>query len=174
MNSNSGNPAYFALISCLLATFVAHSQLRVKEYKKELRCNVDSVKFLPKVRAVSNCGMVDIQWKDQLFSGGCAGTLVRTYTFTDQCDSVITAQQFIALYDQTPPELHNVPANVEVVANQIPPVDNVTVSDNSNQLCEVLFSEVRDGNTIRRTWTSTDSCENATSHTQVITIKPKS
>ncbi|MDZ4823484.1 MAG: hypothetical protein SH856_08500 [Flavobacteriales bacterium] len=162
------------ITTIILISTQLQSQIAVKSFEKELTCNVDSLRHVAKVKATSPCGIVDIAWKDQNFSGGCAGTLVRTYTFSDQCGATATAEQYISLMDTSPPVLLGVPSSVEVFGEEIPPSAQVTAMDNNKSSCEVIFSEKKEGNRIMRTWSSKDSCENVSTGTQVITIKPKS
>ncbi|MCO6486349.1 MAG: hypothetical protein J5I41_11305, partial [Saprospiraceae bacterium] len=107
-----------------------------------------------------------------------AYTLTRTWTATDPCGNATTHTQVITVEDTTPPVWDQpMPGNVTVECDQVPaPPSPVTASDNCDDDVEVVFAESRtDGScphryTLTRTWTATDNCDNAITHTQVITV----
>ncbi|MBL7942562.1 MAG: hypothetical protein JNM00_07335 [Flavobacteriales bacterium] len=150
------------------------SQIKLSEFPVETSCEIDKVKQVKKIHATSPCGIVRIEWDDQTFSGGCAGTIVRTYTFTDPCDSVRTAQQYISLIDQLPPILFGLPEVTQLHladGSEMPPVPAVTAKDNSGELCEVKFTQESTATGYTRIWTCTDQCDNKAYFKQEIYCK---
>ncbi|MBK7341934.1 MAG: hypothetical protein IPJ06_01765 [Saprospiraceae bacterium] len=103
-------------------------------------------------------------------------TLTRTWTATDECGNALTHTQTITVQDNTPPVLSATPDNVSVECDAVPAPPAITAMDNCDPDVPVVFGEVRtDGNcphnyTLTRTWTATDDCNNATSHTQTIVV----
>ncbi|MCO6484524.1 MAG: HYR domain-containing protein, partial [Saprospiraceae bacterium] len=109
--------------------------------------------------------------------------ITRTWTATDNCGNAITHTQVITVEDTTVPTWNQpMPANVTVQCHLVPaPASPITASDNCDPNVTVTFTEVSTQNpdvnscgfmnyTITRTWTATDNCGNAITHTQVITV----
>lgn len=162
----------FALMSLFaLMAIAVNAQITVGEYPMKLRADVDELSSISAPIASSSCGEVVVTIDDQLFSGGCLGTLARTYTFTDGCGNVERAQQFINLEDYTPPVFDNLSESLSVVENAVPETSVVTASDNSNQPVQISVNETREGNVITRIYTATDQCGNTSIGTQTISVK---
>ena len=108
----------------------------------------------------------------------CGGTYTNTFVFTDACGVCSsTFVQTITVADTTPPTLIGVPANITVECSSVPSVAIVSATDNCDVAPVITFSKTNtpgtcDGSyTITRTWTATDACGNATSASQIITVK---
>ena len=74
------------------------------------------------IEVVDECGSeVTISFFDTPFSGGCVqpvGMYMRTYTFMDDCGNANMFEQFIQLYDETPPTITmTCPADVALDAD---------------------------------------------------------
>ena len=114
--------------------------------------------------------------EELLFSGGCLGTVFRTYQATDACGNVTIAEQLIQRFDNTAPELFNVPENITVACgDEIPaPADDVFATDNCTVDVDLTFTEVQTNEfcpyDIIRTWTAVDSCGNETVGIQTISV----
>jgi gliding motility-associated-like protein len=111
-----------------------------------------------------------------LVGGNCGGTITRTWTYTDACGNVGTAQQIITVDDNVAPVLTAAPANVNVeCATDVPAMINLNWTDNCDGAGNVMGVDVSDGNTcpevITRTWTYTDACGNVATQTQTITVQ---
>jgi len=131
--------------------------------------------------AVDNCDNdVEITIEDiESANGDCEGlgSILRTYTATDNCGNTATAQQVIVIQDAIDPEIANVPSDVTVECDAVPTAPtNITATDNCDDNPTIAFEETRadgsceDSYVLVRTWTATDACGNATSAQQVITI----
>jgi gliding motility-associated-like protein len=120
--------------------------------------------------------------------GTCADayTLTITWVANDVCGNTSTFAQDIAIADTVRPVLTNIPPNVTVSCNAIPPpqaIETFGSSDNCDNAVGVTFSEVElrnpDVNScdhwtnyiIRREWTATDNCGNTQKYTQNILIQ---
>ena len=57
------------------------------------------------IEVSDNCGSVDVDYDEILFSGGCEGTLERTWIITDECGNSNIHIQYINLIDTTAPVL---------------------------------------------------------------------
>ncbi|TVR38078.1 MAG: hypothetical protein EA392_10945, partial [Cryomorphaceae bacterium] len=129
------------------------------------------------IEAEDNCSEVDIDFEETFFSGGCPGVIQRVWTATDQCGNQTVFEQFITLVDTVAPTLHNLPENTVIECDQaIPPIAEVTATDNCDASVNVLFEETTEPGdcpqsfTIFRTWTAIDTCENTASYTQIIEV----
>jgi len=151
---------------------MSFGQITIKDYPKQFQCEVDATDQLEFPTATSSCGVVTTKFNEEIFSGGCLGTVVRTITYTDACGNKAEAQQYITLTDNLEPTLYGVPKNIEITATQaIPAAVMISSRDNSGQNFEVFFNESREENIITRTWTCTDACGNVAQAVQTITIK---
>lgn len=163
------------ILTSILFAFIipvsSMAQIVVEPYEKQIKMNINDISKLPILRATSKSGEVKTTFTDQTFSGGCLGTLVRTYEFSDSQGNKTTADLYVSLEDTDAPIFTNVPADVVVEKNLIPMVTSPNASDNSKLEVEVTFAENREGKVITRIWTSTDVCGNQAIATQRITIK---
>jgi len=113
---------------------------------------------------------------DQQSGTGCPIIITRTYRAVDACDKEAFCTQIITVDDQEPPELIGCPVDVTVECDDVPPVANVTATDNCDGDLAVAFSEsTTPGDcayryTVRRVWSATDACGNESQCIQVITV----
>jgi hypothetical protein len=149
---------------CSLAT---SAQIQIQKYPLEITCDVES---LTPIQAESSFGGLVVHLEEEIFSGGCAGTLVRTFHFEDKTGAKAQAVQTVHLTDVLPPDLIGVPSNVSVTSDKIPKAYPVDARDNSGSICTVNFEEVVEERRITRIWTTTDPCGNVTTAKQIITI----
>jgi hypothetical protein len=160
------------LVILLLASTYGFGQITIKDYPKQFPCEVDATDQIEFPSATSSCGVVTTKFNEEVFSGGCLGTVVRTIYYTDACGNKAEAQQYITLTDNLEPTLYGVPKSIEITASQaIPNPVMVSSRDNSGQNFEVIFNETQEGNVITRKWTCTDACGNTAEGVQTITIK---
>ncbi|MFM1931375.1 MAG: hypothetical protein RL226_678, partial [Bacteroidota bacterium] len=130
------------------------------------------------ITATDNCDS-DVEViivNELLFSGGCLGTLQRTYQATDNCGNTITATQLIQQVDVTAPAIFNVPSDLDLTCGEeIPaPAADIYGIDNCSEDVTITFEEVQTNEfcpyEIIRTWTATDFCGNETTGVQVISV----
>lgn len=161
----------FSMVLFLLGiSSYSNAQITVEDYPREVRCSVEELPLVHDVKATSSAGAVYSRTEEQIFSGGCMGTMVRTYYFTDDAGNTATAEQYIFLSDERPPVLIGVPEDITVAMNAIPPPANVDNRDNSGAFYVVYFKEVKEDGRIVRTWSCEDQCGNMATATQVITL----
>ncbi|RZJ64198.1 MAG: gliding motility-associated C-terminal domain-containing protein [Flavobacterium sp.] len=130
--------------------------------------------------AVDNCaGNIAVQGVDVTTPGTCAGSyvIVRTWTFTDACANSVSVTQTITVNDTTAPVAPTAPAAVTVAcASDVPANVTLTATDNCQGAITAQGVDVTtpgscpNSFTIVRTWTFTDSCGNASSVSQTITV----
>ena len=162
-------------ILSLIALFVAlgvqvNAQITIEDYPREVRCPVEELPLVHAIKATSTSGDVYVRTEDQIFSGGCMGTLVRTFYYTDDAGNTATAEQYIFLSDDRPPVLIGVPQDISVSQDAVPPPANVDNRDNSGAFYVVYFAEKKEDNKIIRTWSCEDQCGNMATARQVITL----
>ncbi len=132
--------------------------------------------------AVDNCATaVALNYDGQTRTGGpCPDTyvLTRRWTAADLCGNTRTATQELLVRDETPPVFTQVPADVTVSCDAIPPVGTANAGDN----CDTNVSVVYDGQTridgacadnytLVRRWVAVDNCGNTASAQQRITVR---
>ncbi|MEZ4799236.1 MAG: hypothetical protein R2809_05530 [Flavobacteriales bacterium] len=153
-------------------SYSAHSQIIVQDYPRQFECDIDGISDIAPPVVSSTCGKVNIKFNDEIFSGGCLGTLVRSYTFSDECGNEEYAEQYILLKDNLEPTIYGAPKDMKVKSEaEVPQAPQLASRDNSGQNFEVILEEKRDGKLLIRIWTCTDACGNTATAKQVITIQ---
>jgi hypothetical protein len=161
-----------SLAFALGAMFTAQAQITIENYERELKVNVDDTDQLQAPKASSSCGELQVTRKEAIFSGGCLGNLVLTFTYTDECGNSATAEQYCLLLDTVDPVFNEKPEDLQVAnESEIPDAPKVTASDNSDGKVKVVMEEQREKKALIRTWTASDQCGNIVKHTQRITFK---
>ena len=124
---------------------------------------------------------VNLTLSEDTEPGDCPNsyTIVRTFIATDACGNSSSATQRISVGDATAPILSGIPSDETVECNEIPevPMGSVTATDNCDDDVSLTFEEViepsaicEESFVIRRIWTATDNCGNASSEEQVIEV----
>ena len=159
-----------SIFVALLATSIGgFGQIQLLPYDRQVKCDVDRLDQLSPPKAEGNCGDIAVVFTDQQFSGGCLGTLERSYVFTDACGNISKAQVYISVTDQTPPVAEK-PADITCKKSEIPTTSPIKVSDNSNEPVDIAFQETPVKGGLTRQWTCSDRCGNSTMVTQKITF----
>lgn len=130
------------------------------------------------VSAEDNCGEVTLEYSDQLIEGeSCGGTILRTYSATDECGNTALGQQVIHLVDNDAPVILNFPEDVVVECDAVPSIDEAQVeyTDNCSSVVIDFIEEYVPGDcinsyTLLRTWTLSDNCDNSISMTWTIEV----
>jgi hypothetical protein len=132
------------------------------------------------VDATDGCGGVEITYSDVPVSGGCVfpiGTLLRTYTATDDCGNSSSIEQIIVLIDEVAPIITSWPADYTAECSDEHHFDTeASATDNCDSNPEFTIStDTIAGDcigdfTILRTFTASDHCDNTSSVVQTITI----
>jgi hypothetical protein len=157
------------VLSCLC--LFSRAQIKVSSYQHEISCDIDALSDLPTISASSAAGKVNITYSENIYSGGCLGTLVRTFTYTDPAGNTGEAQQIVHITDHTPPRLLGEAPNITTTPDMVPAPAQFAAVDNSGESFDVLFKEVKQDKRITRVWTCTDSCGNVARKTQIITLE---
>ncbi|MBX7052100.1 MAG: T9SS type A sorting domain-containing protein [Flavobacteriales bacterium] len=124
-----------------------------------------------------NCDTnLDVDFNEEWSSGGCPGTIIRTWVVTDNCGNSFEYTQYIGIHDTTAPVVvENVPAELTYECDQIIPEMNPSFAD----VCDDNFTvtptvsienETACGYDIVKTWTAMDYCENVTVVNQIIHV----
>ena len=131
--------------------------------------------------ATDNCDANPvITYNDVRTDGDCSGTftITRTWTATDACGNVSTADQIISTSDTTAPEFveTTLPQDITIECNAIPAAETLTANDNCGT-ATVTVNDIRTNGScannyiITRTWTATDECGLTKTHIQKITVQ---
>ena len=112
---------------------------------------------------------------NEVFTGtDCNLTIVRTWTATNDCGNNVSVSQTIQVFDNIPPVLSGVPADLimecgdPVASLMVTATDNCT--SNPNIGLNAVTTQQACGYTFVRTWTAFDDCGNSSSATQTITF----
>jgi hypothetical protein len=110
--------------------------------------------------------------------GACPDSysLTRTWTARDRCGNVASQSQLITVTDSVAPALIDVPGDISVECDAVPPPPTISATDACDPAPVVSFAETRadsacpDSYSLSRTWTARDRCGNVASQSQVITV----
>ncbi|MFT4668014.1 MAG: hypothetical protein ACI9XB_004991, partial [Gammaproteobacteria bacterium] len=133
--------------------------------------------------ATDNCSSPNITFSD-LENGDCAGSKIRTWIATDDCDNSSTATQILNFTDNIPPVFTFVPTHVNGDCDTIsfpPTFGDPIVADNCDTDPNITFTDFfYEGDTnscadevdydYRRLWVATDDCGNTTTAVQRFNI----
>ncbi|MBK8562977.1 MAG: DUF11 domain-containing protein [Saprospiraceae bacterium] len=129
------------------------------------------------VTATDNCDTdVIVNLEESQTGSGCNFTMTRTWTATDDCGNVASAQQIITVNDLVRPVFAGVlPQNLTLACSAtIPTPATLTAMDNCDANVAVTFAETQNGSgcsyTLTRIWTATDDCNNSTVAQQIVTV----
>ena len=132
------------------------------------------------VDATDGCGGVEITYSDVPVSGGCVspiGTLLRTYTATDDCGNSSSIEQIIVLVDEVAPVITSWPADYTAECSdehhfdtEASATDNCDTNPEFTISTDTIAGDCIGDFTILRTFTASDHCDNTSSVVQTITI----
>ena len=130
--------------------------------------------------ASDNCS--NVTWTNNFTSVsdtcGATGSASVTFTATDSCgNSAATTATFTIIDTTNPVFTSELPQNISVSCDAIPNPAIMTGTDNCSDVTITVLdtidreeSQCEGAYSINRTWTITDSCNNSSSYTQVITV----
>jgi ribosomal protein S26 len=129
------------------------------------------------VVAIDNCGDATLLFDEEIVPGACDGyyTIIRTWTATDYCDNVATAQQIIEVVDTEGPVFDDMPAMIAIECGNALPEAGATAQD-ACSTAEITLSETYEAGdcpqayTVTRVYTAIDACGNTTVFTQTIEV----
>lgn len=133
--------------------------------------------------ATDACSGVTVTVEESAGEMGCSGmaSVIRTFTATDGCGNVATATQTVS-YDDTVAPTFTAPADASVECGADTSTDALgspsDLDDNCMSELTVSFDDVLEtsaegcfaDDVIRRSWTVTDGCGNATTSVQIIQL----
>ncbi|MEO0776904.1 MAG: discoidin domain-containing protein, partial [Bacteroidota bacterium] len=133
---------------------------------------------VPTVTAIDNCELLIPVFNEQIIPGACPSTfdIIRTWTATDGCGNIAQQSQTINVVDTVAPVLVDIPADTFFYCVDLPvPPSGVFAYDNCTNSDVVVSLDTIAGAcggsfTIRRTWTATDICGNASIRTQLVSV----
>lgn len=165
------------IFSAIIFPCLGQDQITLIGFEQKIRLNTADLKNANLIEASTTCnGSVNIDFEDKRFSGGCAGTIERTYTITDDCNNSKTAVQYITLEDTTPPVFDSKPGDITIESRtDLKNPITLVAYDESGNYATVTIEETakmddKDFVYVTRIWTATDPCDNVAIHQRVITI----
>jgi large repetitive protein len=151
----------------------------LSDFEEHIWVECDQLEGVEVPTASDNCDDdVTVSYEDVLNSGGCLGTIERTFYAADDCGNSVSGIQYITITDTTPPTIDE-PADMTVECDAVPEAPGeggAEVYDNCGNPVSVEFhTEMVDGPcensyTILWIWDAVDYCENMSSDTTVITV----
>lgn len=153
-------------------TATAQIEITISNYERKVRASVGQEMDIaaPEATTHEKCEPITVEYTDLTASGGCAGTVIRTYTYTNACGETATAEIYIIRTDNIGPVFDNLPGDVRCFKSEVPEVANVTATDANGQPTTVTFEVRERGGYVVRMWTATDTCGNETKGMQRITV----
>jgi glucose/arabinose dehydrogenase len=139
---------------------------------------IDEVPVAAELTATDNCdGDITATGTDSVdTTNPCEVIITRTWTFTDSCNNESSVSQIITVADTTAPAIPTAPeAATYQCLDEVPAAAELTATDNCDGDVTVIGTDSVDNTNpceviITRTWTFTDSCNNASSVSQIITV----
>lgn len=133
----------------------------------------------PAVSAASGCGVsLPVGYEAQTnITSGCLATVLRTWSATDNCGLVSTAQQTVTIQPSNPPTLMGIPVSYDPVEclSQVPDWPTVTATNSCGDLLTVDTTNSATTNgcqiTIVRTWLAAD-CSLTATVSRTIIVEP--
>jgi reprolysin (M12B) family zinc metalloprotease len=130
-----------------------------------------------KIETEGGCGRVTSAITQEETNKKCDNyyTLKRTYTFSDECNTTVSFEQFITVKDDKAPVFVGLlPKDVIIEEGAtLPEAKTLTAKDNCAGNLQVTPLVSKENNKVVYLWKATDSCGNSIVHTQTILINPK-
>ena len=130
-----------------------------------------------KIETQGGCGRVTQAIAQEETNKKCDNyyTLKRTYTFSDECNTIVSFEQFITVKDDKAPVFVGLlPNDVSIEEGAaLPEAKVLTAEDNCAGNLQVTPLVSKANNKVVYLWKATDSCGNSIVHTQTISINPK-
>ena len=176
---------YF-LLTLLLAIFFtskisAQNTFITVNPLKDITLNCDeAIPSAAKPIATTNCegeGVLKYALREST-QGLCPKVIIRLWTITDPCGNEATIKQKIYIFDNTPPAIVGVPANVTVACTGVPTIPTtVSTKDKCDDKTQFFVKDTKYAQTcnfnykIRRDFTAIDRCGNIQIQGQIITVQ---
>ena len=143
-----------------------------------ISCELEGSLVVSPPVCTDDCTTVSLTPYERTTPGPCPTSHIRHFAWlaTDLCGNTRWVNTSVLVFDRTPPQFVNPPADIEVPCDQVPQAPNVTATDNCGQVT-VSYSEVNtrlpnacQNYTIVRTWTAIDECGNQAVHRQTVRV----
>ncbi|RMG77944.1 MAG: hypothetical protein D6714_18990, partial [Bacteroidetes bacterium] len=144
----------------------------------DLTVDCDNIPTAESLEVEDDCSdNIEVVFSDVITPGACAYDYVitRTWTATDLCGNAVETTQQIVVLDVKAPVFDQIPQNLTAECGDLPPVPNVTATDNCDGDVEIIYEEssvpAACGEIITRKWTAVDDCGNPQEVEQIITVQ---
>ncbi|MFM9985509.1 MAG: T9SS type A sorting domain-containing protein, partial [Flavobacteriales bacterium] len=141
----------------------------------DLTLNCGDLMPVNNVWATDNCDQsIEVVYQEQTETMECLSIVTRTWSATDLCGNYSSHTQTIYIVDESAPVFMSPPQNMTVSCENLTPAVELSVTDNCDNDVQITFSESIMTNgcpyMIKRIWTATDDCGNATTIAQIVTV----
>ena len=176
------------LLSLIFLTFFTskvvaqNSVISVQPLKDiTLNCN-DNIPVATKPIAATTCkGEGGLSYTMQESTQGlCPRVIIRLWTVSDPCGNKAISTQKIYIFDNTPPVISGIPADITVSCTEIPAMSiTVVAKDKCDDKVQLYVKDTKFAMNcdftykIRREFTAIDRCGNIQKQTQTITVQDK-
>lgn len=137
----------------------------------------NAISTAAKIETQGGCGRVTQAITQEETNKKCDNnyTLKRTYSFRDECNTIVSFEQFITVKDDKAPAFVGfLPKDVIIEEGAtLPEAKTLTAEDNCAGNLQVTPLVSKENNKVVYLWKATDNCGNSTVHTQTILINPK-
>ena len=137
----------------------------------------NAISTASKIETQGGCGRVTQAITQEETNKKCDNnyTLKRTYSFRDECNTIVSFEQFITVKDDKAPAFVGfLPKDVIIEEGAtLPEAKTLTAKDNCAGNLQVTPLVSKENNKVVYLWKATDNCGNSTVHTQTILINPK-
>jgi hypothetical protein len=118
---------------------------------------------------------VEVEIEDKHFSGGCAGTVERSFKVSDACGNSLTVMQYIKINDNVAPVFTMEYDTIRVASLQNVRLSRPLAEDDcsKNLQWETSDEDYDDGQErgLRRTFKVTDDCGNSSTSSMIILVQ---
>lgn len=120
-------------------------------------------------------GTVEVEIEDKHFSGGCAGTVERSYKVSDSCGNTMTVMQYIKIIDNVAPVFTMEYDTIRVASLQNVRLSRPLAEDDCGKdlQWETSDEDYDDGQErgLLRTFKVTDDCGNSNTSSMIILVQ---
>ena len=151
----------------------------ISGFEASITVQCDDIPVADLATIPDNCGTAVVNAVDSGFSGGCQGTIERTYTATDECGNTSEFIQILNIVDTEDPTFNSEPSVLADISCSaaLPVQETLTATDNCGSATVVpsvdsYTVDVCNGYAVTYRWTATDACTNSSEKSVTFNVLP--